>query len=138
MKLIRNIGADRVIDMLRPQLTAGRRCNVVTSAISLFAFSEVLARAGRVGAMPPFVLLPAGSDLALLGADADRAARNRLQTRWLASRLRDALQECARLDGEIARLRATAAKEKQMSRRVELNLELKCVEAAQAATRAKL
>ena len=51
---------------------------------------------------------------------------------------RDALQECARLDAEIARLRATAAKEKQMSRRVELNLELKRVEAAQAAARANL
>ena len=51
---------------------------------------------------------------------------------------RDALQECARLDAEIARLRATAAKEKQMSRRVELNLELKRVEAAQATARANL
>ena len=51
---------------------------------------------------------------------------------------RDALQECARLDEEIARLRAAAAKEKQMARRVELNLELKRVEAAQAAARADL
>lgn len=51
---------------------------------------------------------------------------------------RSALQECVRLDGEITRLRATAAKEKQMSRRVELNLELKRVEAAQAAARANL
>ena len=51
---------------------------------------------------------------------------------------RDALRECARLDAEIARLRAAAAKEKQMSRRVELNLELKRVEAALAAARANL
>lgn len=51
---------------------------------------------------------------------------------------RDAIQECVRLDGEVARLRATAAKEKQMSRRVELNLELKRVQAAQAAARANL
>ena len=51
---------------------------------------------------------------------------------------RDALQECVRLDAEIARLRATATKEKQISRRVELNLELKRVEAAQAAARANL
>lgn len=51
---------------------------------------------------------------------------------------RDALQECARLDAEIARLRATAAKEKQVARRVELNLELKHAEAAQAAARANL
>ena len=55
-----------------------------------------------------------------------------------AAARRDALQECARLDTEIARLRATAAKEKQMARRVELNLELKRVEAAQAVVRANL
>ena len=62
-----------------------------------------------------------------VAADAEHAAARR-----------DALQECARLDAEIARLRATAAKEKQMARRVELNLELKRVEAAQAAARANL
>ena len=56
----------------------------------------------------------------------------------LAATRRDALQECARLDAEIARLRATATKEKQMARRVELNLELKRVEAAQTAARANL
>ncbi|MFH0783210.1 MAG: DUF4391 domain-containing protein [Pseudomonadota bacterium] len=50
----------------------------------------------------------------------------------------DALQECTRLDAEIARLRAAAVKEKQMARRVELNLELKRVEAAIVAARAKL
>jgi hypothetical protein len=55
-----------------------------------------------------------------------------------AARRHAALQECARLDSEIARLRATAAKEKQLSRRVELNLELKRVEAALAAARANL
>jgi hypothetical protein len=51
---------------------------------------------------------------------------------------RDALKECARLDAEIAKLRATAAKEKQMARRVTLNQELKRMEAAQAAARANL
>lgn len=55
-----------------------------------------------------------------------------------AAARRDALQECARLDGEIALLRATAAKEKQMARRVGLNLELKRMEAARAAARANL
>jgi hypothetical protein len=55
-----------------------------------------------------------------------------------AASRRDALQECARLDVEIARLRATAAKEKQMARRVELNVELKRAESALAAARANL
>lgn len=62
-----------------------------------------------------------------LAANAEHAAVRRV-----------ALQECARLDGEIARLRAAAAKEKQIARRVELNLELKRVEAAQAAACANL
>jgi len=51
---------------------------------------------------------------------------------------RKALQECTRLAREISRLRATAAKEKQMARRVDLNLELKRLEAAQAAAHAIL
>jgi hypothetical protein len=49
-----------------------------------------------------------------------------------------ALQECTRLGREITRLRATAAKEKQMARRVDLNLELKRLEAALAAAHANL
>jgi hypothetical protein len=62
-----------------------------------------------------------------VAANAERAAGRR-----------DALKEYTRLDAEIARLRSTAAKERQMARRVELNLELKRVEAAQAAVRANL
>jgi len=56
----------------------------------------------------------------------------------LATARRAALQEYARLDAVIARLRATAAREKQMARQVELNLELKRVEAALAAVRINL
>lgn len=50
----------------------------------------------------------------------------------------EALREFTRLETEIARLRAAVAKEKQMPRQVELNLELKRKEAAQAAARARL
>ena len=55
-----------------------------------------------------------------------------------ATARQEALRECARLDTEIARLRGTATKEKQMARKVELNLELKRIEAAHAFARAKL
>ena len=86
MKLVRNTGTDRVIDLLLPELTAGRQLDVVTPTISLFAFSEMRREVNTlVGCR---LLLPSAStQLALLGSDADRAARNRLQTRWLASRL---------------------------------------------------
>ena len=55
-----------------------------------------------------------------------------------AAARRDALQECTRLEADITRLRAAAAKEKQLPRQVEINLELKRLQAAQAAARANL
>lgn len=55
-----------------------------------------------------------------------------------AAERREALEECARLELEIARLRRVAAKDKQLARQVKLNLELKDVEAARAAALAKL
>ena len=55
-----------------------------------------------------------------------------------AAARREALRECARLDAEIARLRASAAGEKQMPRQVELNMEVKRMEAALAAARERL
>lgn len=55
-----------------------------------------------------------------------------------ASTRREALRECSQLDAEISRLRAVAAKEKQVPRQVALNLELKRAEAARAAALARL
>ncbi len=55
-----------------------------------------------------------------------------------AAQRREALLECERLEAEIARLRAAAAREKQMPRQVELNLELKRVEASRTAALARL
>src|SRR6266571_6947905 len=86
MKLVRNTGTDRVIDLLRPRLTAGCQLDVVTPDFSLFAFSEMMHELAALAGCR--LLLPPGSaELAVLGSDADRAARNRLTTRWLARRL---------------------------------------------------
>ena len=51
---------------------------------------------------------------------------------------REALRECGVLHEEIAHLRTLAAKEKQIPRQVELNLELKRIEAHLATTKQKL
>jgi hypothetical protein len=51
---------------------------------------------------------------------------------------RAALKECYRLSSEIMRLGAEAAREKQIARQVELNLELQRVKAAFAVSREKL
>ncbi|MES2359060.1 MAG: DUF4391 domain-containing protein [Gemmatimonadota bacterium] len=55
-----------------------------------------------------------------------------------ASARSDALHECSRLHTEIARLRTEAARERQMSRQITLNLEIKRAEARLAATMNKL
>ena len=94
MKIVRNSGTDRVIDLLRPELTAGRRLDVVTPNLSLFAFSELLPEVTTL-ANCRLIVPPASSDLELFGSDADRAARNRLQTRWLAGHLANWLQNKA-------------------------------------------
>ncbi len=47
-------------------------------------------------------------------------------------------RECIRLEKERARLRAAAGREKQMARKVEINMKLKRIEAAHASVRAKL
>ena len=94
MKLVRNTGTDRVIDLLRPGLTAGRQLDVITSAFSLFAFSEMLRELTALTKCR-LLLPPASAGLAVLGSEADRAARNRLQTRWLAGCLVKWLQDKA-------------------------------------------
>jgi Helicase conserved C-terminal domain/SNF2-related domain len=86
MKLVRNAGTDRVIDLLRPELKPGRQLDVVTPSFSLFAFSEMLSElTSLVGCR--LLIAPIDGDLGVLGSAADRASRNRLETRWLSSRV---------------------------------------------------
>jgi len=85
MKLVRNTGTDRVIDLIRPWLAPGNHLDVVTPSLSLFAFAEILKEATTL-AKARLVLPPVDAELAVLGTNADRSARNHLQTRWLAKR----------------------------------------------------
>jgi hypothetical protein len=55
-----------------------------------------------------------------------------------AAARRDALRECARLDAEIAGLRAAAERERQLPRQVQLNLEMKRVQQHRAVIAEKL
>ena len=84
MKLIQNSGADRVIDLMRPQLDGGKSLDCVTPTLSLFAFAEL--REALLGLEGVHLILPPNDEgLQFLGGEGDRAARNRLQARWLAN-----------------------------------------------------
>lgn len=99
MRLITNSGSDRVIDLVRPHLQPGHQLACVTPSFSLFAFAqlrEVLAHLEQV----QLILPPSDDGLAFLGTGGDRAARNRLQGRWLAN-------ECVKwLQGRVELRRA--------------------------------
>jgi Domain of unknown function (DUF4391) len=75
--------------------------------------------------------------LALLAARVTGAFATAESPEQAAAR-QEALRECARLDAEITRLRAAAAKEKQIARQVKLNLELKRAEQQRVAARQRL
>lgn len=86
MRLMRNAGTDRAIDVLRASMGRGHQLDALTPTLSLYAFAELL-RETRQLARCRLMLPPDSADLALQGTAADRALRNRLQGRWLASRL---------------------------------------------------
>jgi len=97
MKLIRNTGADRVIDLLRPHLKRGNQLSCVTPAFSLFAFAELRDALSALEKVQ--LILPINDDgIDLLGNEGDRPARNRLQTRWL-------LNQCAQWVSDKVELR---------------------------------
>ncbi|MBY6260843.1 helicase [Azospirillum sp. 412522] len=85
MRLIKNVGADRVIDELRSCLEAGTRLDIASSAFSLFAFAELQESLAKVEKCR-IALATEGLRGDLLGSDGDRPFRNRLLSRWLARR----------------------------------------------------
>jgi SNF2 family DNA or RNA helicase len=92
MKIVRNSGSERVLDLVRPGLLGGAQLDLVTRSLSLFAFAAVIEEASKLTKVR-VVLPPPESDLAILGSESDRAARNRLQNRWLARRFIRWVQE---------------------------------------------
>jgi hypothetical protein len=85
MKFVENVGADRVVELAREGLWKHGRLDIVTPTLSLFAFAALMNQLETLEKCR-LVLPPDGAALELLGTAADRSARNRLETRWLARR----------------------------------------------------
>ena len=88
MRIVSNTGTDRVVDLIQPWLRPDHQMDLASESFSLHAFGELAEKLLRM-AKVRLVLPPKDADLSLFGSDADRAARNRLQGRWLASRCAD-------------------------------------------------
>jgi hypothetical protein len=96
MKLVRNAGTDRVLDLIGGQFAAGNSLDLLTPELSLFAFDAVRAGTGHLAAVR-LVLPKLPDDLGLQGTEADRASRNRLQTPRLAKLLAEWLKQRAEI-----------------------------------------
>ena len=72
MKFIKNSGDDRVIDALGEVLRAESSLDVASSAFSLFAFAQVRNLLEKVASCRLVLPISAGTDLNLLGSEADR------------------------------------------------------------------
>ena len=83
-----------MVDLIQPWLRSGHQIDLASDAFSLHAFGELAQKLSRM-ANARLVLPPDDAELSLFGSDADRAARNRLQGRWLARRCADWIEEKA-------------------------------------------
>jgi hypothetical protein len=83
MRVVRNTGNDRIVDLIRSGSNVGGSVDLVTPRLSLYALESVAKEFTKLAGMR-LVLPPSGNDLTWLGSEADRAARNRMNARWLA------------------------------------------------------
>ena len=88
MKLIRNAGTDRVLDLIQPQLVNEAALDLLTPSASLFAYEAIREKVAQLSGSR-LVLPGAAVELALMGTEADRPSRNRLQTQRLARLMAD-------------------------------------------------
>lgn len=91
-----------MIDILREAIRLGASLDIASPALSLFGFFELRDLLDHVADSRLLLPLHADGDLTFLGSEADRAARNRLQVRWLA-------RECAKWIREKTEVRASSA-----------------------------
>ena len=102
MRIVANAGTDRVVDLIQPWLRPGLRMDLASETLSLHAFAEIADKLSGVTTVR-LVLPPEEAELGLFGSDADRAARNRLQGRWLARRCADWIEKAASRSPRVIR-----------------------------------
>lgn len=93
MKLIKNAGADRVIDALKAALRPGATFDLATPTVSLFAFAELSASLSLVGRARLLLSRTALQAESLVGGISERPYRNRLTAFASARRFADWLKD---------------------------------------------
>jgi len=83
MRISKNLGNDRVIDLVASHVTPGTKLDLLSARFSMYAFASVLPYLHQL--KHARLILPRDADqLELTGGEADRPSRNMLRSRWLA------------------------------------------------------
>ncbi len=93
MKLIRNAGSDRVLDVALASLAPRAWVDFATPELCLYAWGELRTAVQRTQRSRIVLATTDLAALAAFGRASDRSWRNRLQTRWLAAELARWLRE---------------------------------------------
>lgn len=104
MKILKNSGADRVVDELRSNLEGASSLDLATPQFSLFAYAELRDALAKLESCRLILPTLDSESLALLGSESDREFRNSLQARWLAKECRkwiDKKVEVRRAPGSV-------------------------------------
>jgi len=95
MKLIKNLGNERVVDEINRKIAKDAFLDLASSTFSLMAFGEIRQALDLLKSCRLVLPFYPGADLSLLGNDEDRSFRNRLLAPWLARRCSDWLSKVA-------------------------------------------
>jgi SNF2 family DNA or RNA helicase len=95
MKLIKNLGNERVVDEINRKIAKDGFLDLASSTFSLMAFGEIRQALELLKSCRLVLPFYPGADLSLLGNDDDRSFRNRLLAPWLARRCSDWLSKVA-------------------------------------------
>ncbi len=96
MRIIKNVGADRLVDVLQSAMPLSRSMDVAAADLSIYAVAELLRDATTLQKLR--LVLPAlMQELGYLGGAADRASRNRLDSRAVAAKIAEWLATVAQV-----------------------------------------
>ncbi len=85
MRIVPNVGNDRVFDLLADRIDDKASISIASPEFSIYAFNELRTHL-RAASDVKIVLPPIGiENIGLYGTEFDRATRNKLQLRWLSS-----------------------------------------------------
>lgn len=99
MKLIKNTGDNRVIDEIRAALAPQASLDIASPAFSMFAFGEAKSLLEKIERCRLVIPTPNADEPQLLGSEADRPFRNRLNTRALGRELASWIEKKVELRG---------------------------------------